>query len=243
MKYFFCVLLLCFNFCQNINAQVTGGNAFQTQNIYTGYAVSGNDVVLPVYKGGSDIQGSPFFSKDWAQGAVTTTDKNTYSDKLEFMYDKTDNTLYVKNTDSNKILKADISKISSFSLITDKQHTFIKGDLVNRDYTGKFFEVLVLDEKKYSLFKLTRTEFQHAQTSAASQAMTESISPGKYVDNVTYFLYANNVLQQVELKKKAFVKAMNAGEDKAQTYIDENKGNFNESYVISMLNTLNSESK
>lgn len=243
MKYLFCVLLLCFNFYQGINAQVTGGNAFQTQNIYTGYAVSGNDVVLPVYKGSSDVQGSPFFSKDWVKGSVTTTDKNTYSDKLEFMYDKTDNTLYVKNIDSNKILKADISKISSFSLITDKQHTFVKGDLVNKDYTGKFFEVLVLDEKKYSLFKLTRTEFQHTQTSAASQAMTESISSGKYVDNATYFLYANSVLQPVELKKKNFVKAMNADVDKAQKYVDENKGNFNESYVIQMLNTLNSETE
>ena len=103
--------------------------------------------------------------------------------------------------------------------------------------------MLVLDEKKYSLFKLTRTEFQHTQTSAASQAMTESISPGKYVDNATYFLYANSVLQPVELKKKNFVKAMNADVDKAQKYVDENKGNFNESYVIQMLNTLNSETE
>ncbi len=239
MKYFFSALLLFLYFYQNINAQVTGGNAFQTQSIYTGYALSGNDVMLPVFKGGSDIQGSPFFSKDWVKGAVTTTDKNTYSENLVFMYDKTDNTLYVKNIDSDKILKADISKISSFSLITDKQHTFIKGDLVDRDYTGKFFEVLVLDEKKYSLFKLTRTEFQHTQSSAASQAMTQSITPGKYVDNVTYFLYANSVLQPVELKKKMFIKAISADGDKAQLYINTNKGNFDESYVVSMLNALN----
>ena len=174
MKYFFSSLLLCFSVYQDLIAQVTGGNAFQTQSIYSGYAVSGGDVMLPVYKGSSDIQGSPFFSKDWVNGSITTTDKNTYSDKLVFMYDKTDNTLYVKNTDSNKILKADISKISAFSLTTDKLHTFIKGDLLDKDYSGKFFEVLVLDEKKYSLFKLTQTEFQHTQTSTASQAMTES---------------------------------------------------------------------
>ncbi len=241
MKYLLSALLLFFSFYQNVIAQVTGGNAFQTQSIYTGYAVSGNDVVLPVYKGSSDVEGNTFFSKDWVNGSVTTMDKNTYSEKLLFMYDKTTNSLYVKNTDSNKILKADMSKISAFSLTTDKQHTFIKGDLLDKDYSGKFFEVLVLDEKKYSLFKLIQTEFQHTQTSTASQAMTESISPGKYVDNVTYFLYANNVLQPVELKKKTFVKAINT--DKAETYINEHKGNFNESYIISMLNALNSEAE
>ena len=242
MKYFFSSLLLFFNLYQNTIAQVSG-NAFQTQNIYTGYAISGNDVVLPVYKGGSDVQGSPFFSKDWVKGSVTTTDKNTYSDKLVFMYDKTNNNLYVKNTDSDKILKADISKILAFNLVTDKPRTFIKSDLVNKDYTGKFFEVLVLDEKKYSLFKLTQTHYQQTEVSKASQAMTESISPGKYVDNVTYFLLANNVLQPVELKKKIFIKAIGTDADKAEAYTQENKGNFNESYVIAMLNAINFETK
>ena len=241
MKHLLFALLPIFNFYVNADAQVTGGNAFQTQNIYTGYAVSGNDIVLPVYKGNSDVIGSPFFSKDWVKGSVTTTDKNTFSDNLVFIYDKTENNLYFKNIDSNKIMKADISKISAFNLITDKPHTFIKGDFIDKDYSNKFFEVLVLDEKKYSLFKLTQTHYQQTEVSKASQAMTESISPGKYVDDVTYFLFSNNVLQPVELKKKFFINDMNKDADKTEAYLSKNKGNFNESYVILMLNAINAQ--
>lgn len=243
MKYLFSIFLFFFVLPKNVIAQVSGGNAFQTQNSYTGYAVSGNDIVLPVYKGNSNIAGNPYFSKDWVKGSVTTTDNYTFSDKLVFMYDKTNNSLYFKNTDSNTIMKADMPKISSFNLITGEPQTFINGNLVSKDYNGKFFEVLVLDEKKYSLFKLTETHFEHNEASRASQAMMESISTGSYVDKVIYFLFAGNSLQPVELKKKVFSKALGKDDDKAEAYIKSNNGNFNETYVVNMLTAINEQAQ
>lgn len=216
-------------------------NAFQYQNTYTGYAVNGNDIVLPITRGGSDYGGKPYFSKDWVSGSVTTTDKNTFSDKLVFLYDKVNSTLYFKSKDSNTLMKADMSKISSFILSTDKPHTFINGNLIGNAYNGKFFEVLLLDENKYSLFKLTDTHFEHTQTSKASQALTESLSTGNYIDHVTYYIFYKNILQPVELKKKLFPKFMNADADKAEAYMKTNNSNFNESYVINMLDTINEQ--
>jgi hypothetical protein len=227
-----------------ITAAANAQNAFQVQSIYTGYAVNGNDVVIPTFNSTTDLSSNQYFNKKWLPGSVTTKDKNTFGDNLVFMYDKVNNDLYYKNADSDKIYKADVMKISSFGLVKDnKEHIFIKGDFVNSDYAGKFFEVLVLNENKYSLFKLTQTEFQHSQTSAASQAMTESISPGSYVDKVTYFLYANHTLTNVDLKKKSFAGYLGADAGKAEAYIKNNKGNFNESYVVAMLNDINSSAK
>ena len=225
-----------------IFSQSLGGNAFQAQSIYTGYAVSGNDVVLPVYKGGGEIGGNPYFNKDWTKGSVKTTDNNEFSKKLLFMYDKVAGKLYFKNTDSNVIMEADADKIYSFTLITDKPHVFMRGEFFSPDYKGKFLEVLLYDMNKYSFLKYTATSFEEPVTSKASQAMTQAISYGKYVDNTTWFIYYNNLLQPVELKKKSFPKAFEGDvQAKVEAYIKNNSGNFNESYIINMLGDINED--
>ena len=78
----------------------------------------------------------------------------------------------------------------------------MRADLFNHDYKGEFFEALVFNDKKYSLLKYTVTNFEPTTTSKASQAMTQTLSNGRYVDKVTYFLFFSNMLQPVELKKK-----------------------------------------
>jgi hypothetical protein len=55
--------------------------------------------------------------------------------------------------------------------------------------------------------KYTATNFEQATTSKASQAMTQTLSNGRYVDKETYFLFFNNALQPVELKRKLSPKA------------------------------------
>lgn len=225
----------------SVLSQFSGGNAFQSQSIYTGYAVSGNDVVLPVYKANGEI-GNPYFSKDWAKGSVKTIDNNEFSKKLLFMYDKVAHKLYFKNEDSNVIMEADQDKIYSFTIITDKPHTFMRGEFFSPDYKGKFLEVLAYDEDKYSFLKYTATSFEQPVTSKASQAMTESISYGKYVDDTKYFIYYDNLLTPVELKKKSFPKVFaDAEQSKVETYIKNNNGNFNELFVINMLDVINGQ--
>ena len=216
------------------------GNVFQNNYVAAGYAVGDNKLALPFEVNGQ-YDGNPYFSKDWVKGSVKTTDNNEFHDKLLFIYDKVDGNLYFKKQDSTTIMQADKSKIYSFTLLTDKPHTFMQGDFFSKDYAGKFFEVLLLDDKKYSLLKYTTTSFQEPETSKASQAMTESISHGKYVDKGTYFLYFDNTLQPIELKKKTFSKTLKPDDvSKADEYIKETNGNFNEAYVILMLQDINS---
>jgi hypothetical protein len=236
MRFYF-ILLSALIFSGNAIAQ---GNSFQSQSPYTGHLVNNFEVVLPTYNSGGDVEGKPFFSKDWVRGSVKTIMNEEFSDKLLFLYDKVGGKLFFKNDDSATIMEADRGMTYSFTLITDKPHIFMRGDLFSKDYNGKFFEALVFNDKNYSLLKYTTTNFEQTTTSKASQAMTQTISAGRYVDKETYFLFFNNTLQPVELKKKAFPKALNNADcDKAEAYIKMNNGNFNEAYASKLIESLN----
>ena len=240
MRFYFILLSACI-FFENVSAQSSGGNSFQSQSPYTGHLVNGFEVVLPTYNSGGE-EGNTYFSKDWIKGSVKTITNEEFSNKLLFMYDKVGGKLFFKNEDSATIMEADGGLIYSFTLVTDKPHTFMRADLFSRDYTGKFFEALVFNDKKYSLLKYTVTNFEPTTTSKASQAMTQTLSNGRYVDKVTYFLFFSNMLQPVELKKKVFPKSLPGTDyDKAEAYIKMNSGNFNESYAARLLEALNTQ--
>jgi hypothetical protein len=216
--------------------QLTGGNYFQKTDL-----VNNNDVMLPSYGLNDGGANNTFFSKDWVKGSVTTTDNQTYSEGLVFMFDKVGRQLYFKKVDSAIIMQADMNKVSLFSLVSDKQHIFIKGDLLNKDFSGEIFEMLVLDEKKFSLLKSTVSIYQQPSTSSAAQAMTQTQTPGKYVDKPVYYIYNNNSLQQIELKKKSLFKALGPDELKAEGYTQNHHGNFNEEYAVNLLTYLNQQ--
>ena len=258
MKCFFIPLLLVVAYCSSLQAQtmsqsfgntsvsipgasafetvqLTGGNYFQKSNL-----INNNDVLLPSYGLNGEDANNTFFSQEWVKGSVTTTNRQTYSEGLLFMLDKVGRQLYFKKVDSATIMEADMSKISLFSLITDKQHIFIKGDLLSKDFNGDIFEVLVLDEKKFSLLKSILSVYQQASAKSAAQAITQTETTGKYVDKPVYYIYSNNNLQQTELKKKSFLKALGMDELKAETYTQNHHyGNFNETYAVNLIMYLN----
>ena len=132
------VFLLIIGFSKKTISQ---GNAFQNNYLVAGYAVGDNKVGLP-YEINGEHEGNPYFSKDWVKGSVKTTDNQEFSNRLLFIYDKIAGNLYFKNQDSTTIMEADKSKISSFTLITDKPHVFMQGGAFSTDYAGKFIEVL-----------------------------------------------------------------------------------------------------
>lgn len=214
--------------------QLTGGNYFQKANL-----VSNNDIILPSYNLNGAGANNTFFSNDWVKGSVTTTTNQTYSDGLLFMLDKVKCQLYFKQIDSAAIMEADMSKISLFSLITDKQHIFIKGDLLSHDFKGDIFEILVLGEKKITLLKSILSVYNQPSAKSAAQIMTQAETTGSYTDNPVYYIYSNNNLQKTELKKKSFLKALGTDELKAELYIQSHHGNFSEAYAINLITFLN----
>lgn len=210
--------------------QLTGGNYFQKANL-----VSNNDVVLPSYVLNGEGADNTYFSKDWVEGSVTTKDNQTYSGGLVFMFNKVNSQLYFRKADSATVMEADMNKISLFSLITDKPHIFIKGDLLNKEQNDEIFKILILDQKGFSFLKSIISNYQQPSGNSAAQALTQTQTPGKYVDNPVYYIYKNNALQQTQLKKKEFLKALDPDELKAGAYTQSHKGNFNETYAVNLI--------
>ena len=216
-----------------------GGNASETQSTYTGYIVNNNNLVLPSYSKNGEVSGNPYFSKDWVKGSLSTKDNQVFSQDLVFMYSKVDGRLFFKKADSTAIMQADPSSISSFTLITDKPHLFMRSDFFTTEYTGRFYEVLVMDEKKYFFLKLTTAEYEENTTGAASQVMTVTSSAGSYSDKVKYYIFKEGQLNQVNLKKKTFENILTSDKEKTEKYFKEHSGSFNEDAAINLLTEIN----
>ncbi len=237
MKIFFlnlCFLICCQSFSQTSTASI--GDDFKLMSSYSGGNANGYSVI-PTYKS-NNIEGSPFFSPNWMPGSVTTKDSKVFSSQLLFMFDEFDNSLYYKKNDTGATMKIDLNQVSSFTLNSDKPHLFMPADFFSKDYTGQFFEVLVFNNK-YSLLKLSQITLQKPAYSEINQVVNNEQS-SKFVTKVSYFIYTNGVLQPAELKKKSFPKALNGSDvDKAEAYIKNNSGNFNETYVTNMIDEIN----
>ena len=239
MKYFPLTCLFCWALCTS-QAQ----NSFQSSSPYTGKTVNvnGNDVMLPSYSQTADkFEGSSYFSKEWAEGSVTTTDHTVFGQNLLFMYDKVNSSLFYKKRDSAVIWKMDLPKVSAFSLNTDKPHIFMKADYFNKDYAGQYFEVLLLDEKKYSLLKSVKTSYEQNAASKGAQAMNASFSDGRYVDEVKYFVFKDGIATEIVLKKKKFQEALGADSQKAEAYFKDHSVSFNEQAAVSVLTEINAQ--
>lgn len=245
MKYILASVFLIFGASQSkaqtLTQMPSSGNGAETQAAYSSYIVNNNNFVLPTYAHGGDVGGNPYFSKDWATGSLTTVDNHIFSEGLVFMYSKVDGRLFFKQTDSSVVMQADPAKISSFTLNTDKPHTFVRTDAFTKEYSGNFYEVLVRDEKKYSLLKLTTAEFQENTTSAASNVMTVTSSAGSFSDKVKYYISKDGQLTQVSLKKKSFQTTIASDKDKAEKYFQEHSGNFNEDAAIGLITEINAQ--
>jgi len=244
MKHVFVILCLGVSTtqlkAQTVSQTPDGSSNSETESAYTGYVVNNNVPALPNSTSGG-VTGNPYFSQDWVNGSITTGDNKVISQDLVFMYNKVDGRLFLKKSESAIILQADPAKITSFTLITDRPHTFMRSDLLGTEYTGKFYEVLVRDEKKYSFLKLTTSEFEENTTGAASQVMTVSSSAGSYSDKVKYFIAKEGQLVPVNLKKKSFESALAADKDKTDKYFKEHSGSFNEDAAIGLITEINGQ--
>jgi len=225
---------------QTLSQTPDGSNSSGEQSTYADYAVYSNNSDLPAYSKGN-VDGNPYFTRDWVKGSFTTKDNKVFDQDLVFLYSKVDGRLFFKRTDSPVVMQADAAKILSFTLITDKPHVFMRSDVFSSDYTGKFYEVLVREEKKYSFLKLTTAEFEENTTGAASQVMTVSSSAGSYSDKVKYYIVKDGKLNQVNLKKKSFENCLADEKDKTEKYFKEHSGNFNEDAAISLVTELNGQ--
>lgn len=153
-------------------------------------------------------ENNQFFTKDWTSGSIVTVRNQTFSEGMLFLYDKLNNLLYFKLSDSSEtILTVDSRSISSFTINSDKPHTFMPGVLFSARFENKFVEVLTNSDTGYVLLKEIKPGLPGEQISGVA-AVTAQESALKYKDEISYYIYHKGVIYPAELKKKSLAKAM-----------------------------------
>jgi hypothetical protein len=190
-----------------------------------------------------DVDGSPYFNANWSTGSVTTTSKETFAGNLVFLYDKLKQQLYIKTKDSATVIQADKAQISSFSLITGGgTHTFVPAWSYTPANNADFFEILVKDDKGYTLLKQNKSKYVKADPRDMEKQRLGEVYDA-YQDQNTYFIHgADGSLVPVELKERSLEKALAPIKNKVSSYYEQHRDSeLNENYLIGLVQSLNGQ--
>ena len=188
----------------------------------------------------TNVEGSQFFSPLWTTGTVTTTGNEQFGKNYLFLYDKVRQELFMKWKDSTIVLLADKSQINAFTLNTDRVHSFVTAGVYDPSNKGNFFEVLVKDDKGYSLFKLIKTKFVKADEHRDIESQATGEIDDAFKDQVSYYLVRNGAAQAVSLRKRSILKVMTPVKDKISGYFDQHPDTpVDEGFLINAVQYIN----
>jgi hypothetical protein len=231
----FLILASSFAYSQDVSNQMT--DDFKDISKY-GSRGSGFESFQTYHSG--NVEGSQFFSPSWTTGTVTMINNQQFASRYLFLFDKVRQELFVKIKDSPIVIQADKDQIGSFTLLTDRVHSFVAAATLDPSNKGNFFEVLVKDNKGYSLFKLVKTKFIRADQhrDIETQAMGEVTD--SFQDQVSYYIIRNGVVQTVALRKNNISKALSNEKDKVSAYFDKRSDSpIDESFLIGLIEYIN----
>jgi hypothetical protein len=188
------------------------------------------------------VKGSQFFLPDWSRGEVVTIRNEIYYESLQFIYDKVRQELFVRKKDSTMILLTNKDEVKSFSLKNDQneQFNFINSKFYTEDRPEVFYQILVYDSARLSLFKYIRTALEKADMRDMLKVKEGDIDDA-YVDKNTYYiLKPKSALTPVQLKTKSLKKSFEELGVKIDPYLkDHPQGIIDEEYLIGMVKALN----
>lgn len=206
-----------FDMISNLGKAQTGYESFQT---YTSGAVDG----------------SQFLPDNWCNGSVTTVN-NEVINKYLFIYDKVKQNLYIKTKDSNLVVLADKSQISSFILQADKTYSFAKASVYDPSLADGFLEILV--SGNYTLLKTINTTFEKADPSDLERARLGNHNDA-FVDHNTYYIYYDHKLQKIKLTENSLRKTIGSSDLKLNDFLNAHQqDNIDEDYLINLVTSLN----
>jgi hypothetical protein len=194
-----------------------------------------------------DVTGSPYFFSDWSDGELTTVHKEVYGEGLQFMYDKESQEVYVRKKDSALILNANKDEIQSFSLkdSNQQQRNFVNSKMFTVETPEIFYQVLVYDSARLSLFKYNKTTLVKANLADPAKVNEGDIKDA-YVDKPAYFIVKDGALYPVKLRPKSIVSIFEDLNFKSKNYpgidvyLKAHPQPIDEQYMIAMINYLNS---
>lgn len=188
---------------------------------------------------GKPTGNNQFFTKDWTGGSIVTVRNETFSSGLLFLFDKVNNVLYFKINDTSEvILTVNSRSINSFTINSDKPHTFKPGVFFSSELENKFVEILTASDSGYVLLKVINSAMPGEQISGVVAATVEEYIE-KYKDEVSYYIYHNGIIYPVELKKKTLMKNMQSDKKFIEMLNRQESDKITESSLTLLINKLN----
>ncbi len=236
MKKIIPVVLLCILSLKNYGQVSTFGMGKEFKSI-TGFGrIQTGFEGLQTYHSGN-VNGNQFSTETWSLGSVTTMDKQVISDYL-FLYDKVRQELFLKAKDTDLVVLADKNQITSFTINSDKPHTYYHAELYDQQQAGSFFEQLV-QNNKYTLLKLTKTTFEKANLNDMEK-VKQGIFNDAFIDYITYYIYSNNKAEKVALNQHSINRTLKDSRTKTDDFFTLHQNDeVNEQLLISLINYVN----
>lgn len=236
MRYIFVFSILCSYATMGI-AQTTG---FSTQNLGNILNASGYELSLLEIK--ESTKGTRFFLDKWLKGTVTATDGTLVKDdSVLYYFDKISHNLYY-TYDHKQTMKVENKNISSFILQDGRvNHSFKRMELIK---PVVFFEVLVENTSKYSLYKEISTAYKKADY--INHGMYESGNRfDQYIDNFRYYIVlpGEKMYKLISFTKKSLEEVFEGSGAIFNSYFSTHrKDPINEDFLITLVNHLNNGS-
>lgn len=243
MKKFFPPLLICLT-CGNVFAQ-SNANSQEIQANFQEYVralgnngSSRNIATLTAFTTKEATKGSRYFMNKWMKGKVTGFNgKALDNNSLWFCYDKIAHDLIV-TADKQSVMEIENSQIQAFELTDDASvYHFKKVPLLG---DSLFFQPLVEDPARYSLYKQIKTGFIRANYH--TDGLTESGNRyDEYKDEALFYIIFpdRKTSKQILLKKKSVREAF-ANNPEAEKFLAQHRhDDVDESFLIALVKYLN----
>lgn len=228
-------IITCISLCSNINAQNTD---LLQNDLNTIASHSGNlnlSGATPFYD--KNVKGNRYLFSDWTSGSVTLNNNEVYSNDYIFNFDKLTQDLYAKAVRTGITLQLDKLTIKEFKL---ENKNFVGAASIKAKNKNLFYEELIYNGAKFSLFKSIETKFIRSNPNDFNNAREGNLSDA-YIDEIKYYISnANGELKQVSLYQKNIEKALKPQIEKVGKYFTSNSSKIiDESLLIGLIYSLN----
>jgi len=196
MKKYITCTLLCITISYILNAQGKLSPEFSQISTPFPYA---NDISL----NGKNF----YFDSSWVKARVLASDNTIISsDAYLFNFDKIDHRLLV-TADFKKIFEIDRREFKAILFYWhDSAYIFKHISFIN---DKDLFEVIINDNAKYSLYKVTRTKLVKAHYGGSSFSATNEKSADVYLNEPEYYIFfPNREYRTIHLLKRAAIERL-----------------------------------
>ena len=162
----------------------------------------------------------------------------------QFLFDRVRQELFITaKADKNpqpEVLLAEKQQVKSFSITTDREHTFVAARIYDPTNTNDFYEVLKKDDSGYTLLKLVKTTFMKMDYGDMQKVKRGDIYD-EFIDKTNYYVsYRSGKPQEITFKKKNMAKAFQADKKAAVDYYTDTHGNdVDENYLVNLVLSVN----